>query len=935
MILKKIGKKTMNTIKTTFKHPMPRKTRYLGAASALALSLTFTSAPLIPAQAEQAWQAEQANRNFDINAQPLQTALLEFAAQTDIVVVAPASLVRGKSAPKVSGNLPPYRALGKLLAGSGLTSARGTEGEITIISEKAKIGKAQSPSSLQFARNHNSDNLNDATQDQAVRQTPDNTETEDELTELEEIIITGSHIRGAGPVGSKVFTYDRSEIDLQGYATLPDFMRSLPQNFSGGITESTSVFGGAANGAFENFNEGTGVNLRGLGNTSTLVLLDGQRMAPTGRNGNFVDISMIPLSAVESVEVLMDGASAIYGSDAIGGVVNYKIRKDYDGAETRLNYGVASGGGLEKVQVGQTFGRTWDAGHGLISYEYNHRNPLKASFRSFSNTAPVPNDLLGEQERHSVFLTGGQNLTDSLEVFTNAYYSIRDSKTVNFFPPATTSPVVSTTETEQYGGSLGTAFDLGRSIGRQWHLEVIGSYNRNESLSLARSIDTPTSPGAAISRLSENISVDGKADGTLFSMSGGDAKLAIGGHYRHDKLGNLPVSNPATIINLPLSQKFSRDVSAVFGEIFIPLVGDGNKMPGVESLELSVSGRYEHYSDFGSSTDPKVGVKWSPLEGVTLRSTYGTSFRAPLFTELDEAANTAFLFSFIPNTTGGTSNVLLLAGQGNSSIGPEAATLWTAGMDINPVNLPNLKISLTYFNINYKDRIKDPSFSLPTMLTDPDLSQFVTLGNPDADTLALIANYTQLNFSFPPIAFADADAVFDGRRTNLARNKTTGLDFSASYTMETEEIGTFNFYVNGTYLFDYLIQADETSDFVEKVSTITNPVDLRLNGGLTWSYEGFTTNFTILHIGDYTNDGLVPEEKVDSWTTTNVSVNYNVGDRFGGWLDDTTFTISAQNLFDQSPPFVRSFRTGTGVNYDPSAANPMGRLLSFSIVKQW
>jgi outer membrane cobalamin receptor len=99
---------------------------------------------------------------------------------------------------------------------------------------------------------------------------------------------------------------------------------------------------------------GAGVNLRGLGSDATLVLVNGHRLSPTGA-GNFVDISQIPVGAIDRIDVVTDGSSAIYGSDAVGGVVNIRLRNDFDGAETRLQYGSMADGGPDEYGVEQTF----------------------------------------------------------------------------------------------------------------------------------------------------------------------------------------------------------------------------------------------------------------------------------------------------------------------------------------------------------------------------------------------------------------------------------------------------------------------------------------------------------------------------------------------------------------------------------------------------
>ena len=111
------------------------------------------------------------------------------------------------------------------------------------------------------------------------------------------------------------------------------------------------------------------MNLRGLGAGSTLVLLNGRRISASGLNAQFFDVSNIPLTAIERVEVLTEGASAIYGADAIAGVVNFILRDEYEGAETRLSYGEDGKGDTAELLLGQVFGKGWDSGRFVLSYE--------------------------------------------------------------------------------------------------------------------------------------------------------------------------------------------------------------------------------------------------------------------------------------------------------------------------------------------------------------------------------------------------------------------------------------------------------------------------------------------------------------------------------------------------------------------------------------
>src|SRR5262249_1078703 len=135
---------------------------------------------------------------------------------------------------------------------------------------------------------------------------------------IDEVIVTGTHIRGEAPAGSKVLVIDKEEIENSGHARLEDFFESLPQNFSGSASEDSS-----SKGTNYNVNLATSIDLRGLGSGTTLILVNGHRQPGSDLFSSFVDISSIPSSAIERIEILTDGASAVYGSDAIGGVVNF------------------------------------------------------------------------------------------------------------------------------------------------------------------------------------------------------------------------------------------------------------------------------------------------------------------------------------------------------------------------------------------------------------------------------------------------------------------------------------------------------------------------------------------------------------------------------------------------------------------------------------
>src|ERR1043166_4866736 len=157
----------------------------------------------------------------------------------------------------------------------------------------------------------------------------------------ERVIVTGSNIPSAEEVGpNPVDTYGRDSINKRGLPTTEEFFRDLPiANANGVATTNNENGSNTAVGAAT-------VALRGFDSRATLILLDGRRITPYPFGNNpglvnvmFVDLNSIPEAAIQSIEILKDGASTTYGADAVAGVVNLKMRHDYDGAEARVEYG--------------------------------------------------------------------------------------------------------------------------------------------------------------------------------------------------------------------------------------------------------------------------------------------------------------------------------------------------------------------------------------------------------------------------------------------------------------------------------------------------------------------------------------------------------------------------------------------------------------------
>lgn len=343
------------------------------------LSATALSACLCAASAPAC--AEEA-RVFNIPAGSLRDALNLFAAQSNQQILFSGDLVAGQRSAGLSGAHVPSVALNRLLAGTDLMWRETRPGVIFLGAYDAEV---------------------------------------DEVTRLEEVIVTGSLLRSSGPLSSPVVVMDRDALDRRGFGTVAEALTDLPQNYAGTATPVVQLAGSDRAGS--NSVYATGVNLRGLGATSTLVLVNGRRLAGTGLRGDFGDVSALPSGAVERVDVLLDGASALYGADAVAGVVNVIMRRTFDGQETRLR-GAAARGGAEGFLVSHLAGRTWSSGAAYLSYEYQTTNGLSAYDRAY--TADGDLRRFGGTDRRNFYGTPGNIL--AFNAATSSYgsqYAIR------------------------------------------------------------------------------------------------------------------------------------------------------------------------------------------------------------------------------------------------------------------------------------------------------------------------------------------------------------------------------------------------------------------------------------------------------------------------------------------------------------------------------
>jgi outer membrane receptor protein involved in Fe transport len=867
-------------------------------------------------------QAAITRFKLNIEPQPLGSALMVFGEQSGVQVLMKIEdgEVESREAPRMVGEFTVEAALEKMLKGSGLTYELVNERTVRVSAagEESKrpleIAGAQSESPRTSERTDTSGTS--VAQGEGAKRTDEG--------KLEEVLVTGSHIRGAGHLPSQLLQFDRAAIEQSVYATTDQFLTSLPQNFGGGgtVTTASGVRGGE--GSMNNKGQGSGINLRGLGNDSTLVLLNGHRMAPTGI-GNFVDISMIPLNALERIDVLMDGASAVYGSDAVGGVVNFVTRKGYSGLETYARYGSVTDGNHHERQISQVLGSNWASGSGLLSYTYYDRSRL-GSERNFPATVGDstgligPVDLVPPEKRQGVFGSLAQDIGERIHLISDNLYSVRDT-TSNFNFAGDDYRWGS--KVKQYQGVLGAKVDLKAG----WQTEFSAGYSNAKTTFTPVFNNTTQTP---FDSTSEVKSFDANVDGPAVEMPGGSARIAVGAHGRRESYDVTGWNSART--------NFDRNVYAGYAELSLPLVGTPNRMRGLESLELSLATRYERYEKIGSTTNPKIGLVWKPSSALAFRSSYGRSFRAPIFNELDASTNVAAAFMFPdPLVASGQTAAIVLFGS-NPELDPQKARTWSAGVDIEPEALSGFKASLTYFNIDFRDRIGTP---IPTVnlfgtafLADPAYTTVIDR-TPDPTVVGAIFADPSFFDATGGVGPSGIGAIVDERLGNISRRREDGLDFSIARTFEATW-GAIVAQGSGTYLFSFEDQSTPTTSFSDLLNTVSWPVDLRLRGSLDWRRQAFSIGATANYVDRYRDVRPDSTGSVGSWTTIDLRAEYKL-EHWTSFLSNgshLSLALAVQNAFDRRPPHVAEL-TPNRVTYDPTNSSPVGRFVAADLRLKW
>jgi len=832
-----------------------------------------------PAHAQAAGQVQ-----YNIQAQDLGTALTELARQSRREIYFSADLTRGRRAAAISGSLTVEQALDRLLHGSGLEYRINPGGAIAIVSAEGNALAAATAAA---------------------------TETGTSNT----ITVTGTRIRGAAST-SPLTTVSRSQIMESGRARIGDVLQQIPQNFSGGQNPTNIDNNGSLNGPSSSSSASI-ANLRGLGSDSTLTLINGHRAAfDTISYG--VDLSMIPVAAVERIDVLTDGASALYGSDAVAGVVNVILRDDFSGGETQARFGAATRGGYSNVRLSQVAGGNWTGGNLTVAAEYFHAGALTSDERSFSRDATHPTDLSPRQKDLSFFLNAHQQLGDTVTAYATGLYAKRISDI------RLTSPTSSRTahdNLEEYDLIAG----LRGRLWSDWDFDISGTLGRSLNHSLARTTTRSTGKSVAGTSVTRNgvSGIDLAADGSVFELPSGTVRLAVGGGLRRESFQ----------YKSSTSQDSDRRILYGYLEASVPLVRRDTDRPVLQQAILSAAARYERYSDFGAATSPKIGIFLGLLPDLDARASWGQSFRAPTLDELYSGPVTSLYGGSLFGVTSPPTATVLIATGSNPNLGPQKASTWTAGLDLHPRWLPGAHLNFGHFHIDYKDRIALPFTNLTLALRDSVYAPFV-VPNPSA---ALQQSYIEKS-AFP--MFNNARAPYDPANviallldsyTNVSRQIAKGWDVSVDYGRETS-FGRFTITAGGTWLSlkQFILPS---SPVVPINGTLFNVPSFKGVATVGWSRGPASVALTVNHTSGEAD--LATPARVRPLTTLDLVVDLR-SLASSGFLRTVGVQFAATNLLDTDPPYVDPERnTFSQVAYDPANASPFGRIISLTVTKQW
>lgn len=808
---------------------------------------------------------------------------------------------------------------------------------------------------------------------------------------VERLEVTGSRIKRTDIEGpSPIQSIGKDDIANMGFDNLQQLLEKMPANGAGAFSTRGNSQDSTANGS-------ASISLRGLGPDATLVLINGRRVAISsfaeGVSNSFVDINNIPVSAIERIDILKDGASAIYGSDAIAGVVNIVLKKDIEGIEVNLGYGGATGPHYDEKTANLVWGTKGDKGTASIILDYFKNSTLSADEMGRFGTANQE-PYGGDDNRSSrgypgYFYVDGVKTPDPdcpADRLTGSGSCLFDYGPYNLTIPAAErvgaigqfeyffdNDVTAFLEfavqhnTSEAGGAAtpldesagltvpGTHPDnpWGKDIliGRyrpvdagarrwdiesdsmrlvaglrgtlnEWDWEVAAQKGRQEQTQtgdrsqgwvrvdyLQREIDAGRyNPfGAAVNSpdvidaittslvrqgVSHMTAYNASITGQAFTLAERDVMMAAGVEYREEDVSDVPdeqFQRGLIFGTEAVSANAERDQWAAYVEFSIPVT---------DNFELQLAGRYDNYSDFGTTTNPKVAFQWGITDEITARGSWATGFRAPSLAQigLGPSQESLFLDDYYFCQANGLDasecenldqNFLF---SGNKELEAEESESWNVGMIYAPNQ--SFDLSLDWYNITQDNKIDK---------LEPQDVYDANCGSQNSPICQRLA----------PVG-ADSLGTIDkilSSFVNISSQEVQGIDVSSHYTLATDGYGDVKFGLEYSYLMDF---EKGDKDWTGKYRFPEH----RWLGTTNWTKDDLSVNLNLSYIGEFADYNET--RNVDAQLLVDMSASY----RFSETLK---WTIGMNNVLDEEPPFAIGDGDGDLYGYVMATHNPMGR----------
>lgn len=845
-------------------------------------------------------------------------------------------------------------------------------------------------------------------------------DAKDEAVVLEKFEVTGSRVKRLdAETPAPVVAYKAVDIEAKGYTNIGDFIQSLPFNTgsANSIYQTASFTRGAAT-----------ANPRGLGSQRFLVLINGRRPVsyalPNSGNRQVFDFNSLPASAIESVEFLKDGASALYGADALTGVFNIKLKKNYSGMSATGYYGntfghdsavtqgsVVAGANSPKTRVMAAFDyksgnsnfirdfgtETTDYSLSLGTNKGSNQNStlnhpanitINAALAAVLGTpasgtlvvsggrllsAPTLADFtrvttVGAENRYnfartyqlypaydyvSAYTQMEHDISDTVQVF--GQVSFADNRTYYAFTPGVINfpteglslpaaspynpfgiPVTTLLHRTSFGpvrkfdtesvnsnilgGVRGTYNDT-------WDWESGLSYGFNQVTTVARNAIRATTYQAALNgtlsgfsgvyfnpfgsnpqnmvnalfttstgmNKSEGIAWDASVtNDSLFKVPGGDVGFAAGFEIRNDRVQ----TNPDTAAYLgsgggqPL--RGERDVESAYVELTVPVID--------KVLEVQLATRYENYSDFGNTTKPKVGAKWTlpqnKIANVIVRGSYSESFQAPALPLLYASQTIGFSPTLLqdPERLSDPPQQQRIVTGGNPNLLPEEGETMYTGIVVDVPAVKGLSFHVDYFDFRINQVIVTPSATF--LLSERGRAQFpnaIVRDGPGGPILRIE--------SVPS-------------NNPAAYQIYKGYDFGVAYRLTTTSLGDFNFAADFTRVTEIGSDSGLGAGYFDNTGLWNNP-KWRANASIGWRYKDLSASVSADYIGKYFNDAYtVAGWGENPYTICSFAVSYR---GFYG----STVTVGVNNFMDDRPP--ANGRDTAGFDTNTYGAGALGR----------